>query len=94
MKKRILFIMPSMFIGGAERSILGLLEAIDYTQYDVTLFLYRHEGEFIQFIPKQVILLPEMDRKNIDVPISRCCSSEMLVWCGRDSFQSRDMITE
>ena len=37
--------MPSMFIGGAERSLLGLLEAIDYSRYDVSLFLYRHEGE-------------------------------------------------
>lgn len=70
MKKRVLFIMPSMFIGGAERSILGLLEAIDYTKYDVTLFLYRHEGEFMQFIPQQVHVLPEIDRyRTFDVPI-------------------------
>ena len=62
--------MPSMFIGGAERSILGLLEAIDYTKYDVTLFLYRHEGEFMQFIPQQVHVLPEIDRyRTFDVPI-------------------------
>ena len=47
MKKKILFIMPSMFIGGAERSLLGIFEAIDYSQYDVSLFLYRHEGEFL-----------------------------------------------
>ena len=60
MKKKILFIMPSMFIGGAERSLLGLLEAIDYTQYDVSLFLYRHEGEFLAYIPDQVNLLPPM----------------------------------
>ena len=35
MKKKILFIMPSMFIGGAERSLLGLLEALDYSKVDV-----------------------------------------------------------
>ena len=45
MKKRILFTMPSMFMGGAERSLLGLLDAIDYNKYDVELFLYRHEGD-------------------------------------------------
>ena len=70
MKKKILFIMPSMFIGGAERSLLGLFEAIDYSQYDVSLFLYRHEGEFLSYIPKQVNLLPPMpEYGTFDVPI-------------------------
>lgn len=70
MKKKILFIMPSMFIGGAERSLLGMLEAIDYTQIDVSLFLYRHEGEFLKYIPKEVNILPEIDEyKTFDVPI-------------------------
>ena len=70
MKKKILFIMPSMFIGGAERSLLGLLEAIDYTQYDVSLFLYRREGEFLAYIPDQVNLLPPMkEYGTFDVPI-------------------------
>ena len=62
--------MPSMFIGGAERSLLGLLEAIDYAQYDVSLFLYRHEGEFLAYIPDQVNLLPPMkEYGTFDVPI-------------------------
>ena len=42
MKKKIIILMPSMFIGGAERSLLGLLETIDYDRFDVSLFLYRH----------------------------------------------------
>lgn len=70
MKKKILFIMPSMFIGGAERSLLGLLEAIDYHQYDVSLFLYRHEGEFLPYIPRQVLILPPLEEYGtFDVPI-------------------------
>lgn len=52
MKKNILIIMPSMFIGGAERSLIGLLESIDYRKNSVDLFLYRKEGEFLKFIPK------------------------------------------
>lgn len=71
MKKKILFIMPSMFIGGAERSLLGLLESIDYEQYDVSLFLYRHEGEFLSYIPQKVTLLPPIkEYETFDVPIS------------------------
>lgn len=62
--------MPSMFIGGAERSLIGLLDSIDYSDNDVSLFLYRHEGEFVQHIPKQVRVLPEVDQyRTFDVPI-------------------------
>lgn len=70
MKKKILFIMPSMFIGGAERSLLGLLDAIDYSQYEVSLFLLRHEGEFLPLIPQEVRLLPPIKEfATFDVPI-------------------------
>lgn len=71
MKKRILFLMPSMFIGGAERSLLGLLDSIDLDRYEVDLFLYRHEGEFMPYIPEGVTLLPKMPQyATYDVPIS------------------------
>ena len=70
MKKKILLIMPSMFIGGAERSLLGLLEALDCEDWDVSLFLYRHEGELLKEIPGHVNLLPEMEAyRTFDVPI-------------------------
>lgn len=58
MKKKILINMYSLNIGGAERSLIGLLESFDYKKYDVDLFLYRHEGEFFSLIPKEVNLLP------------------------------------
>lgn len=70
MKKKVLFIMPSMFIGGAERSLLGLLDAFDYSKYNVSLFLYRHEGEFSEYISKQVNVIPEIEAyRTFDVPI-------------------------
>ncbi|QGQ47219.1 glycosyltransferase [Metabacillus sediminilitoris] len=58
MKKKILISMYSLHIGGAERSLIGLLESFDYKKFDVDLFLYRQEGEFLRFIPKEVNLLP------------------------------------
>lgn len=60
MKKRIFIAMQYMEVGGAERSLLGLLNAIDYTRFDVDLFIYRHTGEFMPLIPKEVNLLPEI----------------------------------
>ena len=62
--------MPSMFIGGAEKALLGLLEAIDYSLYDISLFLYRHEGEFLSYIPETVHVLPALNEySNFDTPI-------------------------
>lgn len=75
--KKILFIMPSLFIGGAERSLLGLLNMIDYSAYDVTLFLYRHEGEFLQYIPSKVNMIPPIEEyATFDVPIKNLLFSK------------------
>lgn len=81
MKKRVLFLMPSMFIGGAERSLLGLLDSFDYENYEVDLLLYRHEGEFFQYIPKQVHLLPEIRQyTTFDVPIKSLLFSNKILF--------------
>ena len=58
MKKKILFVMNGMNIGGAERALLGLLSAIDYEKYSVDLFLLSHKGELLSFIDKHVNILP------------------------------------
>ena len=60
MKKKILFVSHALELGGAERSLIGLLDAIDPQQYDVDLFLLRHEGELMAAIPKHVHLLPQV----------------------------------
>ena len=47
-------------LGGAEISLVGLLQSLDYSKYDVDLFVYSHRGELMKFIPKEVNLLPEI----------------------------------
>lgn len=49
-----------MALGGAERALLGLLNALDPERVDVDLFLNQHTGEFMPLIPKHVNLLPEL----------------------------------
>lgn len=49
-----------MELGGAETSLIGLLQAIDYSKYDVDLFIHSHQGDMMQYIPKEVNLLPEI----------------------------------
>lgn len=59
MKKKILIIGPGMEIGGVERSLLGLLNSVDYDKYDVDLFLLAHKGELMPLLDKRANLLPE-----------------------------------
>ena len=58
--KKLLIVSHAMEIGGAERALLGLLENIDTTRYQVDLFLLRHEGELVPLLPPQIRLLPEL----------------------------------
>jgi len=60
--KKIIITSFDLEIGGVERSLIGLLHAIDYSQYDVDLFLYAHEGEFMDMIPRHVHLLPQIEK--------------------------------
>ena len=47
-------------IGGAETALIGLLHALDYSKYNVDLFLHSHRGEMMAFIPKEVNILPKI----------------------------------
>lgn len=58
-RKQVLFAMNHLGCGGAEKALLSLLEILDYTRYDVDLFLFKHEGLFMSKIPPQVNLLSE-----------------------------------
>ena len=55
--KNILFVMPSLGSGGAEKSLVNLLNLIDYEKYAVDLLLFKREGLFLSQIPKEVRLL-------------------------------------
>ena len=61
-KPRILILIHYLEIGGAEISLIGLLNAIDKAKYDVDLFVYSHQGELMPLIPDGVNLLPEIPK--------------------------------
>lgn len=59
-KKDILVVFTGpMELGGIERSLLGLLDSIDYNEYNVDLFLYAHHGPLMYLINENVNVLPE-----------------------------------
>lgn len=59
-KPRIFINMHYMELGGAERALLGLLYAIDTDKVDVDLFINQHTGPFMNLIPSNINLLPEV----------------------------------
>lgn len=54
MKKKLLFVIPSLRSGGAEKSLIALLSLIDYEKYDVDLLCFRRDGLFYDKIPQKV----------------------------------------
>ena len=60
-KKNLLFVIPSLTAAGGEKSLVNLLSQIDYNLYNVDLFLLKHDGMFMEFVPKevQILSLPE-----------------------------------
>ena len=57
MKQKLLFVLPSLRSGGAEKSLATLLRLLDYSRYDVDLLLFRREGLFLPQVPPQVRVL-------------------------------------
>ena len=59
MKKQILFVIDSLQCGGAEKSLVSLLQLIDFSKYEIDLLIHdtkrsKHVGLFEQYIPSAV----------------------------------------
>lgn len=56
-KKNIVFVIPSLDAGGAEKSLVNLLNTIDYSLYNVDLVLFHKKGAFLSMLPKEVSIV-------------------------------------
>lgn len=56
-RKKILFVIPSLNLGGAEKSIINLLNALDHRKYDAEIFVMTKVGPLLQQIPDHVKIL-------------------------------------
>lgn len=59
--KKLLFVIDSLGIGGAEKSLVTLLNLLDYDRFEVDLQLFSNGGTFEQLLPKEVNLLPPLE---------------------------------
>ena len=85
MKRSIIIVVQAMELGGVERSLLGLLDSIDYDHYDIDLFLMRHNGELIPYLNPKAKLLPQIPQyASLAVPMASLIrSGQFSVLCGR-----------
>lgn len=58
MKKKILFVLNNLRVGGAEKALIALLHEMDFSRYEIDVFLFSHDGNFLKRLPEQVNLLP------------------------------------
>lgn len=58
--KKILFVIESLACAGAEKSLITLLNLIDYKHYEVDLQLFSFGGELETLVPKDVHILPPL----------------------------------
>lgn len=63
-KQSILFVCIGTNVGGIEKSLINLLNTIDYNMYEVDLLLWEKPGELYPLIPNRVNII---DRGDIDV---------------------------
>lgn len=54
MKKNILFVIDSLNIGGAERSLVTLLNSLDYNKFNIDLQLFQYNGKLEPFLTDKV----------------------------------------
>ena len=55
--KKLLFVIHSLAIGGSEKSLVSLLNTIDYTKYEVDLMMFKRGEDFEKHLPKEVTIL-------------------------------------
>ena len=55
--KKLLFVINSLTIGGSEKSLVSLLNLINYSKYSVDLLMLKRGEEFDKYIPNEVNIL-------------------------------------
>lgn len=57
MKKNLLFVIDSLECAGAEKSLVTLLNLLDFSKFRVDLMLFGHDGVLEELVPREVNIL-------------------------------------
>jgi glycosyltransferase involved in cell wall biosynthesis len=59
-KKKLLFVIDSLGVAGAEKSLVTLLSMLDFSKFNVDLLLFAHGNKLEELVPKEVNVLPPL----------------------------------
>lgn len=62
MKKKIIFVIPHLTIGGVQKSLISALKVIDYDKFDVTVYLRKNRTDLLQLIDKRAAVIINDDK--------------------------------
>ncbi len=80
--KKVLFVIHSLGYGGAERSLVNLLNELPENRYQIDLLLFQDSGDFRQQVPKWVHMLDipkDICRLYASVRLGGCISPRRLI---------------
>lgn len=62
MKKKVLFVVHHMTIGGVQKSLISALHAMDYNKYDVTVYLQNNRTTLVPYIDRRTTIIINNDK--------------------------------
>lgn len=63
-KSKVLFVLPSLQGGGAEKVVLNVIDRLDKNKYEPTLFLFVKDGAYLEKIPKGITLKYALEKEH------------------------------
>ncbi|HZH58306.1 MAG TPA: glycosyltransferase [Metabacillus sp.] len=58
MKRQLLFVIDSLEIGGAEKSLVSLLNMLDSSIFEIDLLLFKQGGDLERYVSRNINILP------------------------------------
>lgn len=63
-KKKILFVVHHLTIGGVQKSLISALNAMDYNKYDITLYVQKNRTVLLPYVNKNVKIVVNESKKS------------------------------
>lgn len=63
-KKKVLFVVHHLTIGGVQKSLVSALNAMNYDKYDITLYIQKNRTILLPYINKNVNVIVNKDKKH------------------------------
>lgn len=83
MKKKVLFVNPSLCQGGRERMLIQTLELLDPQLYDVTVFLFEKNNVLIDYIPDHInVVVKDINKHFYRSPKAIVYNSKKRIYTG------------